>query len=63
MTKHFRDFQGRPLETLPTEKLLEYWISEFEAMNDLPMTSEEVNAGREWMAAIDTILEARDALH
>ncbi len=62
MTKPFRDFQGRRLETLPTETLLEYWITEFEAMNDLLMTPEEQREGQAWMAAIDQIVEARDAL-
>ena len=62
MTKPFRDFQGRALETLPTEKLLEYWITEFEAMNDLSMTPEEQRDAQAWVAAIDQIVEARDAL-
>jgi hypothetical protein len=62
MTKQRVSPNELALEDLPTEVLQDYWIVEFESMNDLPMTDADIIDGQARMAKIEAILEAREAL-
>jgi hypothetical protein len=50
------------LSDISTEELLQWQMSEFDAMDDLEMTSAEIKKGQRLMAAIDGEIALRRVL-